>query len=266
MSRVMSRVVSPVVPQATRGRFDGVLNIVRFNWPTFALTLLLVLALLAGSVVITSFALKALLVVAALSLAAGTFVSLAVSHTIYDLSDLYRFEWLARACGERAPRSAIFCQTGFDESSALLRTHTPDTSWTLLDHYEPVRMTEASIQRARKRCPPADGTLDAPHDAWPTVSNEADVVIGMLAVHELRMCDERAAWFAEAARSIRPGGRIIVVEHVRDVANVLAFGPGAWHFHSVRAWIRSWERARLRLREQLRITPWVRVFVLEHDA
>ena len=32
----------------TRGPFDGVLNIVRFNWPLFAVTLAAVLALLIG--------------------------------------------------------------------------------------------------------------------------------------------------------------------------------------------------------------------------
>ncbi len=248
----------------TRPRYEGVLNIVRFNWPLFVATLIAVALLLVGVFMLSSPLWRVMLALAATALAASTIVSLAVSHAIYDRSDLYRFAWLARAYGQRTPNSAVFCQTGFDESSALLRTHTPGMTWTLLDHYEPTRMTEPSIQRARLRCPPADGTLPAPHDAWPTASSSADVVIGMLAVHELRLCDERAAWFAEAARTIRADGRVVVVEHVRDLANVIAFGPGALHFHTERAWRRSWERAQLRLQDELRITPWVRVFVLKH--
>ncbi|QJR36389.1 class I SAM-dependent methyltransferase [Gemmatimonas groenlandica] len=254
------------MPGATRGPFDGVWNIVRFNWPTFTVTLLLVLVLLGGAVVVTAPVWRVVLAVAAAGLAAGTFVSLAVSHVIYDRSDLYRFAWLTRINGDRTPNAAVFCQTGFDESSALLRARTPNTHWTLLDHYDPARMTEPSIQRARRHCPPAHGTVAAPHNAWPTAPQQADLVIGMLAVHELRHCDERAAWFREAARTLRPGGRVVVVEHLRDMANLLAFGPGVLHFHSTSTWRRSWERAQLRVHSEFRITPWVAVVVLEHAA
>lgn len=249
----------------TRGPFDGVLNIVRFNWPVFGGTLAAVLALLMG-VAWTAGWWRALLAVAAAGLAAGTCISLAVSHVIYDRSDLYRFAWLTRVYGDRAPSVAVFCQTGFDESSALLRARTSGTHWTLLDHYDPARMTEPSIQRARQHCPPPEGTVAAPYHAWPTTPQQADLVIGMLAVHELRHCDERAAWFREAARTLQPGGRVVVVEHLRDLANLLAFGPGALHFHSAATWRRSWERARLRVQSEFRVTPWVAVFVLEHAA
>lgn len=258
MTREMTR-------EVMRGRFDGVLNIVRFNWPMFAVTIVAVLALVIGAA-LTAGWWRAVLAFAAAGLAAGTFVSLAVSHVVYDRSDLYRFAWLTRVFGDRTPSAAVFCQTGFDESSALLRAHTPDTTWMLLDHYDPARMTEPSIQRARRHCPPARGTVAAPHHAWPTTAQQADLVIGMLAVHELRHCDERTAWFREAARTLRPGGRVVVVEHLRDMANLLAFGPGALHFHSAATWRRSWVRAQLRLRSEFRITPWVAVFVLEHAA
>ena len=71
-----------------------------------------------------------------------------------------------------------------------------------------------------------------------------------------------AAWFAEARRCLRPGGRIVLVEHVRDVANFLAFGPGFLHFHSPESWRHCWEKAGLRLSDRFRVTPWVRVFVI----
>jgi hypothetical protein len=247
-----------------RGPFEGVLNILRFNWPMFVATTMGIViasgvALSAGSPVVR---VGGALVAA--GLAVGTLVSLVVSHLVYDRSDLYRFQWLARARGERPLHRAVFCQTGFDESSALLRAGTPGTVWTLLDHYAPVTMTEPSIRRARRRCPPAPGTAAAPHGAWPTRDGEADLVVGMLAVHELRRDDERTAWFGEARRATAPGGRVVVVEHVRDLANVLVFGPGALHFHAVSTWRRSWEQAQLRLHDEFRLTPWVRVFVLVH--
>jgi Methyltransferase domain len=246
-----------------RGPFQGVLNIIRFNWPMFLGAAMMTATAALGATAVSSAVWRASLWLVMLAVGGGAVVSLVVSHVIYDRSDLYRFAWLSRAFNTPTLRSATFCQTGFDESSPLLAARVPATAWTLLDHYDPARMHEPSIQRARHLCPPAEGTLPAPFDAWPTEEASADGVIAMLAIHELRSEAERTAWFAEARRALRVGGRVVVVEHVRDLANVLAFGPGAWHFHSVASWHRSWSRAHLRQREAFRITPWVRVFVLE---
>lgn len=248
----------------TRGRYEGVLNIVRFNWPMFVGTAVVVTVAAIGAAMVTIPRLRVLLALLAAGLVFGTVVSLAVSHLVYDRSALYRFAWLSRALDGVSPRRAVFCQTGFDECSAPLGALLRDTTWTLLDHYDPARMTEASIQRARHHCPPAPGTLAAPYGSWPIAAGSTDVVIGMLAVHELRRDEERGAWFAEAHRVTRHDGRVIVVEHVRDLANALVFGPGALHFHSIATWRRGWERAHLRLRDEFRVTAWVRVFVLEH--
>jgi hypothetical protein len=247
----------------TRGRFDGVSNIVRFNWPMFAVAATLTLCALVGAVLVRTPVWRVLLTLGAVGLGGGTAISLFVSHLIYDRSDLYRFAWLERATKGLNLHAATFCQTGFDECSSLLQQRTRATAWTLLDHYDPARMREPSIQRARHSCPPALGTLPAPFDAWPTATSSADAVVAMLAIHELRSEQERALWFADARRTTRHDGRIIVVEHVRDLANFLAFGPGALHFHSVAAWRRSWEQAQLRVRDEYRVTPWVRIFVLE---
>ncbi len=85
----------------------------------------------------------------------------------------------------------------------------------------------------------------------------------MLAIHELRSDAERSAWFAEAGRCLADGGKVVLVEHVRDLANFVAFGPGFLHFHSVAAWQKSWERGGLNRVDGFRITPFVRVFVLK---
>ena len=90
-----------------------------------------------------------------------------------------------------------------------------------------------------------------------------DVVFGMLAIHELRSDAERVAWFAEARRCLADDGRVVLVEHVRDLANFVAFGPGFLHFHSVAAWQKSWVSGGLKRVDDFRITPFVRVFILE---
>jgi hypothetical protein len=89
-----------------------------------------------------------------------------------------------------------------------------------------------------------------------------DIVFALLAIHELRAESERTAWFAEAKRCLRVGRRIVLVEHVRDIANFFAFGPGFLHFHSYASWRRCWEHAGLRCVDHFDMTPFVKIFVL----
>lgn len=238
------------------------MTIARLNWPYYC-----------GALVVLGASLCALLLSDGLwprficgGAAAGVLYflvgSLGVSHLIYDRSDLYRFKWLDRALRGVKPRHAIFCHSGFDEASESLRENLGGASWKVLDHFDESRMTESSIRRARQLFAPTPGTLAAPYDGWPINAGSVDVVFGLLAIHELRPEVERSAWFAEAKRCLREGGRIVLVEHIRDVANFVAFGPGFLHFHSRASWSQCWESAGLRAIDEFRITPWVRVFVI----
>jgi hypothetical protein len=83
-----------------------------------------------------------------------------------------------------------------------------------------------------------------------------------LSAHELRSDESRCALFAELRRVLGPAGRVVIAEHLRDWANLLAFGPGFLHFHSRRAWLRCFSRHRFDVHREFSITPFVRVFVL----
>jgi SAM-dependent methyltransferase len=244
-----------------RGRWQGVLAIVRFNWAFYLVAVVVMIGAGIGAV-----AASAMVVKFACSLAlAGTvwfvFGSLGVSHWIYDRSDLYRWKWLGRALGGREETAWLACHSGFDEVSPAL-TGLLGNEGMVLDHFDETRMTEPSIHRARKLYPPLPGTIACPYDRWPVEDVSCKVVFGLLAIHELRSEDERAAWFAEAKRCLAPGGRVVIAEHARDLANFIAFGPGFVHFHSPSSWRRCWERAGLHAIDEFRITPWIRIFVL----
>jgi len=243
-----------------RRQFQGMIAIARFNWPFYLAALAALTASGAAFLLVPD--LKFTAAIAFACAAYFIFVSLSVTHLIYDCSDLYRWSWLDRALQGLPMRQAILCHSGFDETSSELREKFRDVQWNILDHHDPDRMTEPSIRRARALFPPAAGTLACRYDDWPVTAESADVVFGLLAIHELRTESERSAWFAEARRCLRLGGRVVLAEHVRDVANFLAFGPGFLHFHSSANWRRGWEQAGLRCRDQFHVTPFVQIFVL----
>lgn len=248
---------------SARGEWQGMFTIVRLNWPFYVAASLVFVAACAALVVVPMTAVRVACVLAICGSGWFLVASLVVSHLVYDRSDLYRWQWLDRALRGTECLRFIFCHAGFDEASVSLREHLKPEKWTVLDHFDAALMTEASIRRARALFPPIEGTIAAPFDQWPQDPASVDAVFGLLAIHEFRDEAERTAWFGEARRCLPKGGRVLLVEHTRDRANFLAFGPGFLHFHSPTSWHRCWDNAGLRLRDEFRITPLVRVFVLE---
>ena len=247
-----------------RGRFQGVCSIVRFNWPYYLIAVLVLFAALVG----LQLQYQSVRWLSAFGLAGSSYFilgSLGVSHLVYDRSDLYRWKWLDRALKGATVEDGVFCHSGFDETSIALKSETGVSDLTMLDHYDRAQMTEASIRRARSVFPPVDGTLPCPFDHWPIASESVDVVFGVLAIHELRSEAERIKWFKESSRCLKSSGRVVIVEHTRDFANFLAFGPGFLHFHSPASWARCWKNAGLGCSNEFRVTPWIRVFILTHS-
>lgn len=238
------------------------LAIVRFNWPFYVMAVVVFCGMSGALVFLPDGAMRVLAILGGVGAGYFIFVSLGVSHLVYDRSDLYCWGWLERALNGAKRERMIFCHAGFDEASAALGGHLDGAEWEVLDHYDAAKMTESSIKRARALFPPTRDTIAAKYDNWPVKDGWADVVFGILAIHELRSVEERAGWFAEAGRCLGEGGRVIVVEHVRDLANFMAFGPGFLHFHAVKQWELSWEAGGLRLIDEFRVTPWIRVFVI----
>jgi ubiquinone/menaquinone biosynthesis C-methylase UbiE len=119
-------------------------------------------------------------------------------------------------------------------------------------------MAEPSIARARRAGPHPAGTVSARGDALPLPDASADAVFLILAAHELRRADDRRALFREVGRILRAGGRLVLVEHLRDPANFLAFGPGSGHFYPRREWLGATREAGLTLHREIALTPFVR--------
>ena len=244
---------------AARTPYQGVLQILNFNRRMYAAAL----AAIGAAGIVWPFlgqaehaAIAAGLAPALLWMAA----SLAVSHYVYDRSRLCEMEWLARAL-TTSVHSWINIHSGWDESSVSLISVFPGAEGEVVDIFDPRIMTEPSIRRARRLNHGAAVARSARFDALPFGDRSFDTAFCIFSAHELRRPSERVALFRDIARVLREPGECVVVEHVRDWRNFLAFGPGFLHFFSRGSWRRTASEAGLILANEFAFTPFVRVFI-----
>lgn len=186
--------------------------------------------------------------------------SVLVSHYIYDCSALYENTWIRRALPAAPAHWANF-HAGFDEFGPLLTA--AFGPGTIIDFFDAEEMTEPSIERARNYVRASPGSIHARAAAIPLGDNQLEAAFVFFSAHELRRPASRAQFFAELNRVLKPTGRIILLEHLRDLPNFLAFGPGFLHFHSRPSWMDAIAAASLRVQHEFSRTPFVRAFVLE---
>lgn len=242
-------------------RFEGVKRVVLFNWPMYALAAVVA----AGLAVVSSTASlpSAVRVLAALGVAGAlwqTLASLAASYWVYDVSPLHAWNWLTTHVP--APSNIINVHAGYDETSESLARAYPDARLLVVDFYEALPRREPSIEKAQRLFPGKYEPISRNITGWPVDQDSADLVVLAFAAHELRERSGREAIFKEAARVLGPQGRVVLVEHLRDWPNFLAFGPGFMHFIAEREWRECPAAAGLRLERHFRITPFVGVFLL----
>jgi SAM-dependent methyltransferase len=248
------------------GRYSGVVRIVRVNWPRYALAGAIVFMTACATDLALPRAVKIMLWSGASLALFWVIASIIASHWVYDRSNLFEWSWLREAIGEPVTRW-INIHAGLDSiGRKTLRKLFPGAMGTTLDIFDPIEMTEPSIVRARDEEEIDPRTVYARFDDLPIPSGEADVALLLLAAHELRRSAARDAFFRELRRVVRPGGRVILVEHVRDLANFIAFGPGAFHFFSRRAWMRNAAAGGFELVREMRFTPLVRAFILRRES
>src|SRR5262249_51793921 len=150
---------------------------------------------------------------------------------------------------------------GLDQSTEILTRLFPETEHVVLDIYDSQEMTEPSIARARRARPSQHSAVPCRLDALPLPDRDRDTVFLLFAAHEIRNPARRVAFFQEAARVLTTSGQVLLVEHLRDWKNLVAFGPGCLHFHSRREWLRIIREAGFRLEQEGCVTPFVRRFL-----
>lgn len=243
-------------------RFAGVVKIVRFNVQFYLIS---AISLAAAIVLLTSRRLprwiEVVVLCGAIPAAFWTLSSLLVSWYVYDHAGVTRWQWLRdRVPGP--PQRWANIHAGLDESTAELRQLFAGTEGAAIDIYESSEMKEPSIARARRLHPSAVPFESGRYDALPISDHDRDAVFLLFAAHEVREAEHRTQLLREIARGLREDGYVVLVEHLRDWKNFLAFGPGFLHFHSRRSWLSSIRDAGLSVQEESPVTSFVRCLVL----
>jgi len=240
-------------------------RVVAFNWPKLVAAAVVIAG--AGGAAASSavpWRLRWVLLAAAVGSAYLLLASMAVSWWIYDQSELHSWMWLRPAWPPAGSRWALV-HAGFDEAGPALPAV---FGWpeAVVDIAAGLAGTARSLRRAQRTALSPDTSRGATvASGWrqlPLRSGTLDAVVVIFAAHEVRDRVQRSGLFAEFERVLRPGGRVILVEHLRDGANVAAFGPAAWHFQTRRSWIDAAEGSGLGAVTEVRHSCFVRGLVL----
>ncbi len=254
-----SRSATLVLP--SRGFAWGARQIVLFNWPVYAIAIAGFGLALAGSVwSALPDAVRSWSGVVAIGVLAATSWTVVAAYLVYDVSGLHGWAWL------RPPQKVghwVNIHAGLDEASEALAALFPDATKDILDIYDGDRMTEPAIRVARRMGHVQPEATHAPFWHLPVADVRADLVVLFFAAHELRRHEDRVRLLRETRRILAPSGRIVVVKHLRDGWNLLAFGPGAFHFLPRRAWMKAFEEAGLSVRDARSIATLVLAVTLE---
>ncbi|MGV9003369.1 methyltransferase domain-containing protein [Flavobacterium sp.] len=245
-----------------RKPYQGIVNIVRFNWHLYLIAISMVLLLFFSANLLDS-PYKIFLYTVGSAIIAAVFVSLVASYYVYDLSGLYTLDWIDATHTEKI---ILNINAGFDETSELLKDKFPLAKLIALDFYDPSKHTEVSIKRARNAYPPYPETKTIETNSLPLEDIVADKIMVIFAAHEIRNTAERTAFFKELHRVLKPNGKLYITEHLRDIPNALVYNIGCFHFYSKASWCSIFHQSGFITPVNRKLNPFVSTFILTKNG
>ena len=242
-----------------RKRFQGVLNILNFNrqFYYFGVSALLVCLYIAYLSNLSS--IFSILLIAVFSY--GLLMPLVVSAYVYDFSDYYSLKWLDQLIENKStPIHAVNINAGFDETSYIIKDKLKTVELQVYDFYDENLHTEAAIVRARKVSQVYPSTKTIETNSIPEKDSSVDIIFLLSSAHEIRNIEERKQFFKECYRICKPNGKVIMVEHLRDLPNFFAFTVGFNHFFSRRVWKNAFVSAGFTRLHERKFTPFMSIF------
>jgi len=89
-----------------------------------------------------------------------------------------------------------------------------------------------------------------------------DTIFILFAAHEIRDRAERQQFFEQLNGLLKADGKIIVVEHLRNLPNFIAYTVGFFHFYSLKSWLKIFSNTNFEIIEQAKFTCFVSIFIL----
>lgn len=242
-----------------RRKFQGVLNILSFNRHFYIFGLIALSLIIASHLVFNWSDLLYWIIIAAFLY--GLIMPLIVSAYVYDFSGYYNFNWLKKYNIEDSDEQQILnINAGFDETSFIIKNIFPKSNLKVFDFYNAERHTEPAIIRARKVSLVYPGTQQILSNSIPLKDKSVDVIFLLSAAHEIRSQKEKVQFLKECHRLCNQDAKVIMVEHLRDFPNFLAFSIGFTHFFSKRVWRKAFEKAGFSSFTETKFTPFMSVF------
>jgi len=242
-----------------RKRFQGVFNILSFN-RHFYIVGLVVFMIIIMSWLIFSWS-NSLFYIMVTAFIYGLIIPLIVSAYVYDYSGYYNFDWLKDFnLNNTNPTKIININAGFDETSFILKNHFPKSTIQVFDFYNSKQHTEPAIVRARKVSLIYPNTKSIKTNAIPLKNESTDLIFLLSAAHEIRLYEEKVKFLKECRRICKPNGKVIMVEHLRDLPNFLAFSIGFTHFFSKKTWKKAYMEAGFSSISETKFTPFMSIF------
>ena len=242
-----------------RRKFQGVLNILSFNRHFYVFGLAALGALIISHIYFPwSDTVFWITIIAFLY---GLLMPLIVSAYVYDFSGFYDFGWLKKVIAENEnPQLIVNINAGFDETSFIINNKFPQADLRVFDFYNAERHTEPAIKRARKVSLTYPNTQQIASGIIPIQDHAVDIIFLLSAVHEIRSHEEKVLFLKECKRICKPGGKAIMVEHLRDFPNFLAFTIGFTHFFSRVEWKKAFTEGGFSTFQETKFTPFMSIF------
>lgn len=242
-----------------RKRFQGVVNILSFNRHYYVFGVI-ALALIISSKLIFNWS-NTLFYLFLLTFIYGLSMPLFISAYVYDFSGFYNFDWLKKMnIEDSTEKFNLNINAGFDETSYIIKNILPQSKLQAFDFYNSKKHTESAIVRARKVSLVFPNTQHINSKSIPLSDNSVDTIFLLSAVHEIRENNERLQFLKECRRVCKPNGNVIMVEHLRDIPNFIAFTIGFTHFFSKNTWKKGFEDAGFTSFKEIKFTPFISIF------
>jgi SAM-dependent methyltransferase len=249
---------------AIRKPFQGLKNVIRFNWHFYAIAVL-ALFIAWSSTLFFSENYQIYGYLPAGFIIAVTSLSLLATYYIYDYSNIYTLDYV-KDLNISLEDTLVNIHSGFDEFSFIIAEKFNAQNLLVFDFYNPKKHTEISIERARKVSAVYPNTKSIETTGIPLESKSVDIIFVLFSAHEIRDLQERIVFFQEMSKALNDKGQIIVMEHLRDFPNFMAYTIGFFHFFSKSEWKKTFHNSNLSIQKEMKVTPFISVFILQKNG